>query len=97
MGFVNSDLEHRSFLMQIAKELRADEMDEMKFLLEGEAVDKMRLKSASVCEFARILGERQYWSFYPNINFFGFALLCRKLKRHDLAKRLKNYGKKEEF
>ena len=97
MGLVNSDVENRSFLMQIAKELRAAEIDEMKFLLEGEAVDKMRLKSASVCEFVRILGEQQYWSFYPTVNFFGFALLCKKLKRHDLAKHLKNYGKKEEF
>lgn len=99
MDFVSLNVEHRSVITQVAKQLDADEIDEMKFLIEGEAVNVMRLKSANVYELVRILGELQYWSCDrpTSVYLSGFAELCRKVKRFDLAKILKDYGNKAEF
>lgn len=97
MGLFNSDVEHRSFLMQIAKKLHADEIDEMKFLIEGGTVNRMRLELANVRDFIRILGELQCWSFHPTVRLKGFAELCRKILRHDLAECVEKYGKKTNF
>lgn len=97
MGFVSSNVEHRSFIMQIAKQLDADDIDEMKFLIEGQAINKMRLKSANVCELVRILGELEFWTCDTFVCLSGFAELCRKVPRHDLATRLEDYGKKKNF
>src|SRR6218665_2071963 len=97
MGFFSLDVEHRSFLMQISKKLNEDDIDEMKFLIEGGTVNRMRLELANGRDFIRILGELQYWSFHPTVSLQGFAELCRKIHRHDLAESMENYGKKKEF